>query len=106
MNRVVTAAERDRIARIVRLPILRKLRLLTAVLRDRRVTPVMEAPLIGVVAYILLPMNLIPRRLFIIRTFDDLIVAALGLWLFVKLIPPEVLEEHLEQLEQNRDDDL
>jgi uncharacterized membrane protein YkvA (DUF1232 family) len=105
MHYVVTQAERDQIGRIMRLPMRRRLRLLWSVLRDRRITPVMEAPLVAALTYVLLPMNLFPRKLFLIRTFDDVIVAAVGLWLFVKLVPEDVLEDHIERIERHHDEE-
>jgi uncharacterized membrane protein YkvA (DUF1232 family) len=99
MDAIVTPPEREQIERIIDLPMRKKLGLALDLFRDRRITPAMEAPLIAVVTYVLLPFNIIPRKLFFLRPFDDLIVAAIGLWLFVKLTPPELLAEHLDQVE-------
>jgi uncharacterized membrane protein YkvA (DUF1232 family) len=98
---IVTASERDHIRRILALPMARKLRLLFALMRDGRLTPLMFAPLIGVIVYILLPINLIPRWFFILRKFDDLLIGFLGLWLFVKLTPPEILDDNLAGIERS-----
>jgi uncharacterized membrane protein YkvA (DUF1232 family) len=105
MHFLVTPLQRDHIQRIMRLSMSRRLRLLWAVLRDYRITPMMEAPLVAAVAYVLIPLNLVPRRLFIIRAFDDIIVAAAGLWLFVRLVPAVVLEEHLRRVEGGAEED-
>jgi uncharacterized membrane protein YkvA (DUF1232 family) len=99
MNSIASASERESIGRIIDLPMRAKLRLAMALLGDGRITPAMEAPLFAVVAYVLLPIHVVPRRLFFLRPFDDLIVAAMGLWLFVKLAPPSVLAEHLDRIE-------
>jgi uncharacterized membrane protein YkvA (DUF1232 family) len=104
MHYLVSDSERDHIQRILRLSMTRRVRLLWAVLRDHRITPLMEAPLAAAVAYVVFPLNLFPRRLFIIRAFDDLIVAATALWLFVKLVPEGVLEEHLRRVERHEDE--
>ncbi len=105
MHYVVSAAERDQIRRIMRLPMHRRVRLLWAVLRDPRITPIMEAPLAAAVAYVFLPFNVMPRRLFLLRTFDDLLVAATALWAFVKLVPDDMLDQHLARVERHRDED-
>lgn len=104
MDFIANHEQRDLVRRLVRLPMFGKLHLVTSVLRDSRVTPLMEAPLLAAVAYIVLPINLVPRRLFFVRTFDDVIVAGLGLWLFVRLVPPEVLDEHLKKIESHPED--
>jgi uncharacterized membrane protein YkvA (DUF1232 family) len=101
MNSFASSSERDNIGRIIDLPMRGKLRLAASLLRDQRITPTMEAPLFAVVAYVLLPIHIIPKKLFLLRPFDDIIVAALGLWMFVKLTPPEVLGEHLDRIEQD-----
>ncbi len=102
MDFILSPSQRDHIQRIMRLSMGRRLRLLWTVLRDHRITPLMEAPLAAAVAYVLFPMNLVPRRLFLVRAFDDVIVAAAGLWLFVKLVPREVLEEQLARVERHQ----
>jgi uncharacterized membrane protein YkvA (DUF1232 family) len=98
---IVTASEWDHLRRIIDLPMRRKLRFAFGLTRDQRLTPVMAAPLLAVIVYLLLPINLIPKWLFLLRKFDNLIVGAVGLWLFVKLTPPEVLEDHLTGVEHH-----
>ncbi|HTE85291.1 MAG TPA: hypothetical protein VK821_11205 [Dehalococcoidia bacterium] len=99
IDAIASPSERDHLRRIIGLPARRKLRFLFGLTRDDRLTPLMFAPLVGVIAYTLLPVNVIPRWLFLLRKFDNLIIGAVGLWLFVKLTPPEVLDEHLASLE-------
>ena len=99
IDAIVSASERDHIRRILALPMGRKLRLLFSLMHDGRLTPLMFAPLIGVIAYIVLPINLIPKWVFILRKMDNLLIGFLGLWLFVKLTPPEILDENLAGIE-------
>jgi uncharacterized membrane protein YkvA (DUF1232 family) len=47
-----------------------------------------------VAAYALSPIDLIPDFIPVLGLLDDLVLVPAGLWLFVKLIPPHVLEEH------------
>ena len=47
-----------------------------------------------VVAYALSPIDLIPDVIPIFGHLDDLILVPLGIALVIRLIPPEVLEEH------------
>ena len=99
LDAIATAAERDHIRRILGLPMGRKLRLLIALTRDGRLTPLMFAPLIGVVGYIILPVNIIPKWFLVLRKLDNLLIGLVGLWLFVKLTPPEILDDNLAVIE-------
>jgi uncharacterized membrane protein YkvA (DUF1232 family) len=47
-----------------------------------------------VLAYLLSPIDLVPDFLPIVGHLDDLIVVPAGLWLVIRLIPPEVMAEH------------
>ena len=62
MNSIASASERESIGRIIDLPMRGKLRLAMALLGDGRITPTMEAPLFAVVAYVLLPIHVVPRQ--------------------------------------------
>lgn len=98
--------ERAQLSRILRLSVRRKVRLAWRLRRDRRVSLAMKVPLIVVIAYLVTPISLLPtripfvRRLPFIRELDNLIIAALGLWMFVKLVPDDVLEEQLARVEK------
>jgi uncharacterized membrane protein YkvA (DUF1232 family) len=50
-----------------------------------------------VVAYALSPIDLIPDAIPILGLLDDIVLVPLGLMLVVRMIPPEVLEEHRER---------
>jgi len=90
----------DHLVRLRRLPLRRKIRLAWQLRRDPGVSQIAKLPLILVIAYVVSPFNILPKWLPIIRRFDNLIVAALGLWLFVKLVPHDLLEEHLNRVEK------
>ncbi len=47
-----------------------------------------------VVAYLFSPIDLIPDFIPIVGHLDDLIVVPAGLWLVIRLIPPEVMAEY------------
>jgi len=47
-----------------------------------------------VTAYALSPIDLIPDFIPILGLLDDALLIPLGLWLFVKLLPPGLMEEH------------
>ena len=45
-------------------------------------------------AYALSPIDLIPDFIPVLGLLDDIILVPAGLWLFVKLLPPGIMEEH------------
>ncbi|HEY0012931.1 MAG TPA: YkvA family protein [Allosphingosinicella sp.] len=47
-----------------------------------------------VTAYALSPIDLIPDFIPVLGLLDDALLIPLGLWLFVKLLPPGLLDEH------------
>ena len=55
-----------------------------------------HARAVGVVvtAYALSPIDLIPDFIPVLGLLDDALLIPLGLWLFVKLLPPGLMEEH------------
>ena len=45
-------------------------------------------------AYALSPIDLIPDFIPVLGLLDDIVLVPAGLWLFVKLLPPGIMEEH------------
>lgn len=62
--------------------------------RDRRVPWYAKLVAGFVVAYALSPIDLIPDFIPVLGYLDDLILLPLGIALAVRLIPPDLLEEH------------
>jgi len=52
-----------------------------------------------VTAYALSPIDLIPDFIPILGLLDDAILIPLGLWLFAKMLPPGLFEEHRREAE-------
>ncbi len=65
--------------------------------RDRRVPWYAKLVAGCVVAYALSPIDLIPDFIPVLGYLDDLILLPLGIALAVRLIPPDLLEEHRKQ---------
>lgn len=61
--------------------------------RDPRTPWYVKALIFFVVAHTLSPIDLIPDFIPILGYLDDLIITPGGLWLAVRLIPPEVMED-------------
>jgi len=61
--------------------------------RDPRTPWYVKALVFFVVAHTFSPIDLIPDFIPVLGYLDDLIITPGGIWLAVRLIPPEVLEE-------------
>ncbi len=61
--------------------------------RDPRTPWYAKALIFLIVAYALSPIDLIPDFVPVLGYLDDLLIVPGGLWLAIRLIPPEVLEE-------------
>ena len=62
--------------------------------RDPRVPWYAKAVAVFVAGYALSPIDLIPDFIPVLGYLDDLIIVPLGIWLAVRLIPPDILAEH------------
>jgi uncharacterized membrane protein YkvA (DUF1232 family) len=109
------SARRDRRRAIVRrsltafalLPLASRLpsygRLTLDLLADPRVPATRKALLAGVVGYAVSPLDLIPDRFPVLGALDDVVVAVLGVELFLSGISSELIEEKLDRLGIPRD---
>jgi uncharacterized membrane protein YkvA (DUF1232 family) len=86
---------------IRRLP--RYIRLVWALLRDGRVPAQQKLILVGIGAYVILPIDLIPDFVPVLGQLDDLAVVLLGLDLFIRSAPADLVEEHLAKISQDKD---
>ena len=68
--------------------------------RDPRVPFHAKIVLIITVAYAFSPIDLIPDFIPVLGYLDDLVLLPLGIWLSIKLIPAEVLQEYREKAKQ------
>lgn len=64
--------------------------------RDPRTLWLAKALALVVAAYAVSPIDLIPDFIPVLGYVDDIIIVPLGIMLVVKLIPPEVMNEHRE----------
>jgi len=79
------------------------IRLVWALLRDGRVPLQQKLILVGIGAYVVLPIDLIPDFVPVLGQLDDLAVVLLGLDLFIRSAPPDIVEEHLAKISQDKD---
>jgi uncharacterized membrane protein YkvA (DUF1232 family) len=73
-------------------------RLTLDLLADERVSTARKAFLAGVVAYAVSPLDLIPDRIPVLGVLDDVVIAVLGVELFLSGISTEVIDEKLDRL--------
>ena len=79
------------------------IRLVWALLRDGRVPAQQKLILVGIGAYLVFPIDLIPDFVPVLGQLDDLAVVLLGLDLFIRSAPPDIVDEHLAKISQDKD---
>ena len=79
------------------------IRLVWALLRDGRVPAAQKLILVGIGGYLVLPIDLIPDFVPVLGQLDDIAVVLLGLDLFIRSAPPEIVDEHLARITQDKD---
>ena len=79
------------------------IRLVWALLRDSRVPGQQKLILAGIGAYLVLPLDLIPDFVPVLGQLDDIAVVLLGLDLFIRSAPQEIVDEHLAKIAQDKD---
>lgn len=74
--------------------------------RDPRIPFMAKVVLVITVAYAFSPIDLVPDFIPVLGYLDDLLLLPLGIWLTIKLMPPDVLDEYRqkarEQLQRPR----
>jgi uncharacterized membrane protein YkvA (DUF1232 family) len=91
---LVTSARYARLARLV-LQLPTYLRVVWGIIRDPRTPIGLKGMLLAALAYVVMPVDLIPDAIPIIGQADDLTVLLLVLDLFIANAPAEVRAEHL-----------
>jgi hypothetical protein len=72
-----------------------RFRLIGRLLMDQRVNPLLKLLPVGTLIYVVSPVDLLP-----LNPVDDALIVWIGTQLFVELCPPEVVEEHLRNMER------
>lgn len=74
------------------------LKLFFRLVKDSRISPAAKLLLVGIVAYLILPTDLMPDFLPIMGQLDDLAVILGGLKLFLRLCPADVVQQHVKAI--------
>jgi len=85
--------------RIQRLPLRYKIALGFALFRDRRVGWLPRIIGVLLVLYLAMPLDIIPDFIPVLGYLDDVLIVSLGIWLLLRSIPREVVEDNIAQLE-------
>ena len=73
-------------------------RLYWRLFRDRRVPILPKSLLVLTLVYVVSPLDVIPDFIPVIGEMDDVVVVLSGLWLFIRLCPPEVVRETVHDI--------
>jgi len=73
-------------------------KLFSRLIKDPRVSTSPKLVVAGILAYVILPTDLLPDFLIGFGQMDDLAVILGGLKLFLRLCPSEVVQEHLKSI--------
>ena len=72
----------------------RYIKMMKALLADRRVSPVAKTVLLAAAIYAVSPLDLIPDWIPVVGMMDDLGILLAAINFFFSAVPPEVLDEH------------
>ena len=79
--------------------VLKQARLAFHLLRDERTPMLAKLVVPATLVYLVSPINLVPNLIPIVGPIDDLGVLLLGLWLFLKLCPQHLIDEHQARMD-------
>ena len=74
------------------------LKLFSRLVKDPRVNLAPKLVVVGALAYVVLPTDLVPDFVPGLGQADDVAVLLAGLKLFLRLCPPEVVQEHVKSI--------
>ncbi len=77
-------------------------KLFSRLIKDPRVAASPKLVIAGILAYVIVPTDLLPDFLLGVGQLDDLAVILGGLKLFLRLCPKEVVQEHLHAIADRR----
>lgn len=78
------------------------LKVFSRLVKDPRVSLSPKLLLVGILTYVILPTDILPDFLIGVGQLDDLAVILGGLRLFLRLCPPQVVQEHLRAISAGR----
>lgn len=79
-----------------------RLKLIVRLMGDSRVSPLLKILPVASLAYLFWPIDLIPG-IPGVSALDDAAIVSLGAYMFIEFCPPDVVEEHMQNLTSNMD---
>ena len=70
-----------------------RIKLIMRLMQDRRINPLLKLLPLGTLVYLISPLDFIP-----LNPLDDAGILGLGFYLFIELCPPDVVQEHLDDM--------
>ena len=74
------------------------LKLFSRLVKDPRINLAPKLVVLGALAYVVLPIDLVPDFVPGLGQADDVAVLLAGLRLFLRLCPPEIVQEHVKSI--------
>jgi len=96
---MATTSRRQLVRRIQRLPARAKIRLAWRLMRDDRLPLLVKVVIPGLVAYLLMPLDIIPDFIPVLGQLDDILLIVIAVAVLMRFTPVRLLEEHLGRLE-------
>jgi uncharacterized membrane protein YkvA (DUF1232 family) len=87
------------VKRAARLPTAHRFRLAWRLVRSRRVPLRARLPLGALLLYLAMPLDIVPDFIPVLGQLDDLLIAGIAVWWFLRVCPPEVALDEIERLE-------
>jgi uncharacterized membrane protein YkvA (DUF1232 family) len=90
---------RQVVKRAMRLPVAHRFRLAGRLARSPRVPLRARLPLVALLVYLAMPLDVIPDFIPVVGQLDDLLVAGIAVWWFLRVCPPAVALDEITRLE-------
>jgi len=83
----------------------KQIKLIGRLMADKRVSAFVKILPVAALAYLISPVDLVPGVVFpVIGALDDAAIMWIGSSLFLQLCPPNIVKEHMEELESEAAD--
>lgn len=87
------------VKRALRLPVAHRFRLGWRLARSRRVPLRARLPLLALLVYLALPLDIVPDFIPILGQLDDVLIAGIAVWWLLRVCPPSVALAEIALLE-------
>lgn len=87
------------VKRALRLPVAHRFRLGWRLARSRSVPLRVRLPLLLLLAYLAMPLDIVPDFIPVLGQLDDVLIAGIAVWWFLRVCPPSVALAEIARLE-------